>query len=470
MFSDLVAAVDIGTTNVKIGLFNFSGEKIFLFQQRCFESSRSGVHEVSTEKWWKAVVQGFHSIDSSYRKNIVAICITGQGPTTIMVDERQKVFGKAITWIDKRGFESLKKIIEKGIDGQTATVVAHLIEVEKNLTQKVYLLQPSDFIIMKLTRKIVNASFPQSGYLPWNKEILEKFNLDKKFSIPPLVNTGEVISSIDRSIARVLGVNDKALIIAGAPDFAMALIGTGVLEDGMLCDRGGTSQGLTLCSAKKILHPGLITTPFFLDDYWKISGVMTTTGGAYEWFSRQVARTRLVNLARLMQIKRPTGVIFLPHLNGERSPYWNPSLRGAFFGLSFNDDWKTMLVSVVEGVAYAIREIVELMKKSGCDIKTIRTTGGQSLNDLWNQTKSDVLGKELEVVNVHESELLGCAIVAISSLSKESFLQISKKIVRVSRKFLPCMDKHEVYSRLFELYQLIHRRNEDIFEKLTKSL
>jgi len=463
--SELFATIDIGTTNVKVAVFDTNGEKLFEFQQRCAESSKNDIHELNPDRWWKVVVQAFHTMEDDTRKKIVSICVTGQGPTTVMVKEDGKLFGKAITWLDKRGYEHIGSIIKKGIDEQIATVISHLIFL-KEISQRVYLLQPSDYIILKLTGLIVNATFPFEGYLPWNYEALEIFDLHKTFLIPQLIPTGNSVGKIKPEVARTLKVDEQVEIISGAPDFAMALVGTGTLEDGMLCDRGGTSQGLTLCSKKKIVCPGLMTTPFFIKDYWKISAVMTTTGKAYEWFSQNVARTRLVELSQLITVKRPTGVIFLPHLNGERSPYWNKNLRGVFFGLSLKDDYRSLLVSVIEGVAYAMRNILQLMESHGCKVKKIRATGGQAMNNLWNQIKADVLGKEIEIPQIFDSELLGCAIISICAFTKEDFRSLSKKMVRISKIFSPSAQRHTLYERFFEVYKSLHERNMDLFEQL----
>ncbi|MFN3282880.1 MAG: FGGY-family carbohydrate kinase [Pseudothermotoga sp.] len=465
MYSELFAAIDIGTTNVKVAVFDRNGDKVFDFQRRCTESTANNTHEIDPEKWWKIVVQGFHTMDENLRKRIVSICTTGQGPTTVLVDKDGRTVRKAITWLDKRGYEYINSIIEKGIDEQIATVISHLLSIQKDIDQA-YLIQPSDYIVLKLTGSIVNATFPFEGYLPWNQKVLELYDLNKTFLIPELIPAGSIIGRISKEVSKTLGLNDQVKIIAGSVDFAMALVGTGVLEDGMLCDRGGTSQGLTLCSRERFCCQGLITVPFFIKDYWKVSAVMTTTGKSYEWLSRNVTRTRLVELSQLIAVKRPTNVIFLPHLNGERSPYWNKDLKGVFFGLTLKDDWRSLLVSVIEGVAYAMKNIVQIMESCGYKIKTIRATGGQAMNELWNQIKADVLGREIEVPEVFDSELLGCAIISNSTLTGEGFTDLSKKVVKISKVFTPMMARHREYERCFQVYKELHERNIDLFSKL----
>ncbi|AEH50282.1 xylulokinase [Pseudothermotoga thermarum] len=466
MSSELFAAVDIGTTNVKLAFFDENGEKVFFCQQRCFSTPKDGVSEVKPEKWWATVVQCFHKADQQLRKKVVAICVTGQGPTTVLVSKSGSTVGNAITWMDKRGMEKLEQITSQGIDEQTAVGLSHLLVLNDLLQEEVFLLQPSDYIVFKLTGRLINASFPRRGYLPWYQEDLEKFRLHEKFLLPEFVPTGQIVSQLEKNVAKSLGLDHTVKVVAGAPDFAMALIGTATVEDGYLCDRGGTSQGVTLCSLVKPENKGLIVTPFMFGDLWKVSGVMNTTGAAYEWMSKNITRARLVELSKLLTVKRPTNLIFLPHLNGERSPYWNPKMKGVLFGLTLENDWKTLLVAVIEGVAFSIRQIMELMEESGCKVKAIRVTGGQALNDLWNQVKADVLNRQIEVPKIHDSELLGCAISCLSALTGEDIAELSKKSVKIEKKFYPVAQRQPDYERLYQLYKLLHERTMDLHEKL----
>ncbi|HEY8542567.1 MAG TPA: FGGY-family carbohydrate kinase, partial [Pseudothermotoga sp.] len=108
----------------------------------------------------------------------------------------------------------------------------------------------------------------------------------------------------------------------------------------------------------------------------------------------------------------------------------------------------------------------EIMESCGCKINTVRATGGQAMNELWNQIKADVLGKEIEVSQIFDSELLGCAIISISALTGENFVDLSKKIVRISKVFTPIMHRHNEYQRYFQVYKELHERNMDLFSKL----
>jgi len=458
-------AVDIGTTNVKLALFDTEGRKLFHFERQCREDVSNGRHEIDPQKWWTAFVRGVRAANEELRKRVRAICISSQGPTIVLVALEGRLVGKAIGWLDNRGQQHLQSLRMQSIDEQTASAVAKLIELKKVLNDNAYLLQPADYLIMRLTGRIVNATFPQYGYSPWYKEILDRFDLLQTFIVPELVEPSNVIGKLLQNVARRLGLPEDVIVVAGAPDFAAALLGTNTLRPGVACDRAGTSEGITLCSDVEVHAPGLITTPFFIDGLWKISGLLTTSGKAIEWMASRVARYRSVKGLSLSNVKRPTGVIFLPHLVGERSPYWSPKLRGILFGLDLESNSKSLIVSAAEGVAFAVRHIVDEMRKAGARVETIRTTGGQATNELWNQIKADVLGMNVELVRP-DAELFGCAILAISCLNGESFTQVAERLASVKKRFTPDPERHKLYNKFYEIYLELHERNLDLFERL----
>ena len=142
---------------------------------------------------------------------------------------------------------------------------------------------------LSIIGRLANMSFPTSGTFP-SEEALEERGWSNAFLVPELIETGRPLSFVNQEAAAGLGLTTQTLITSGAPDFVAALIGTGTVENGFLCDRGGSSQGVTLCSGTKAFPTGLMTTPFFTPGLWKISGIMNTTGIAVEWFCKKVIR------------------------------------------------------------------------------------------------------------------------------------------------------------------------------------
>ena len=394
--------------------------------------------------------------------------ITGQGPTIIGIRDSGDISLNAITWLDSRGEEYQTKLINKGLDPQFASVISKLQCVKDNVGYKNYLIQPADYIAYRLTGRIVNMSFKQFGYLPWNKELIESEKLNDHFILPELVESSKTVGLIQKNVAEELSLPKSIKVVSGSPDFAAGLVGTGTVKSGFLCDRGGTSQGVTLCSDIKRDIKGLITTPYFLNNLWKISGIMKTSGRALDWFTEEVLHSQVKNLKNLKSVKRPTGIVFLPYLSGERSPYWNPDAKGIFFGLNLDSNREDLFVSIMEGISFSIRDIIERMEENGLKINKIRMTGGQTQSELFNQLKADILGREIELPDISESELLGTAIYAIANDSNEEISQTADRLISIKKTYQPDMMIHQKYTKLFKVYRNLYERNKDLFIKLPK--
>ncbi len=380
------------------------------------------------------------------------------------VNESGVALGRAITWMDQRGSEYLEEVMTAEPDEQLARVLCKLITLGRNTSERSILLQPADFINLRMTGVTANCSFETEGFLPWKESTLKKLELEESFEIPELIESGRVVGKVMRRVADELGLSRDVEVVSGSPDFAAALVGTNTVRSGDLCDRGGTSQGITLCSRSKAEIEGLLTTPFFISDHWKISGLMNTTGKALEWLQEKI--TSKHHLKDELSEKRPTGVVFLPYLSGERSPHWDDNARGLFFGLDLETNAETLLVSVMEGVAHGISQIIGKMESAGCEIDNVRTTGGQALNALWNQIKADVLGKIVQVPEMKDSELLGAAIYAISYLRSCSIVEASDSLFRIEHVFHPDKEKHQFYQMYQPVFETLYENNKGLFRDL----
>jgi xylulokinase len=439
----------------------------FIAQIRIPENRSQGNDEIDPGNLWKVISMLLNRLPANLKHDLSSVCITGQGPTILPVSITGKPLYRCVTWLDQRGYDKIPEYLSLGYDAQIATGLAKLKWLERSIDETAFLIQPADYIGYKLTGKMMNMSFPYPGYLPWEQKALSEANLDARFKIPELVPTGTIAGMIKKTIAQKFDLPKKIVLISGAPDFVAALIGTGTVEDGFLCDRGGTSQGVTLCSSRKLSPPGLMTTPFFLPDLWKISAIMNTTGKALDWFGQKVIQKPLERLlSSAADMDRPTRLLFLPYLNGERSPYWDSSARGLFFGLDLESDAVKMSVAIMESTGYAIADAVRRMENAGCTVRTIRTTGGQAANFLWNQIKADILQKPVELPTVTESELLGNAILSISAFTNREIPVISRQTVHIKETFLPEENRAKEYQYLLNLYTRLYESNKELFSLL----
>jgi len=456
--------IDIGSTNCKIGIFSENGDLIHRDDQPLISVSKNGKEEIDPSEIWKAVSAMLGRMPETTKKQMATLCLIGQGPTIIPVKISGEPLYNAISWLDDRGKERIPIFMDQGIDPQLAAGLSKLEWLRKELTEPAILLQPADYIAYQLSGKMVNMSFPYAGYLPWSQESLDQSGLSADFRIPELVETGHPLSSLSPETVARFGLSPKTLLVSGAPDFVAALVGTGTVEEGFLCDRGGSSQGVTLCTETKAFPSGLMTTPFFLPGLWKISSIMNTTGISLEWFCSKVARQPFgPSLEKAATVDRPSKILFLPYLNGERCPHWDSHAKGIFWGLSLESDADRMIVAILESVGFAMADAIERMEQTRCSIKTIRTTGKQALSPLWTQIKSDILGKPIAVPHIQESELWGGALLAMKERTRKDLPSLCRDKVRIDHTFYPDRRKNEVYKELLSIFQSLYAVNKPLF-------
>ncbi len=466
----LFCGVDVGTSSTKIALFTSKGRMLYR------SAAASAAPASQSQQIWGTFLQAWNTVPDIWKKEIQALCFVGHGPTIVPLvpdPEDKGSEGPVIGWWTHPPAHFLAQAHSKGFDPQIAPVMAKLVAWKNQSgappSEPIALLQPTDYLSFRCTRIIANSSFPVPGFLPWNSEALETMGLNPWFSAPRCVAAGKVIGRICNPAREKLGLRKDALVVSGCPDFAAALLGTATIEDGLLCDRGGSSQGVTLCSKNRIQRSGLVTTPFFIPGYWKISGMMNTTGSALQWFCAQVAQIPIDGLdALLYDQNRPSPILFIPYLSGERSPHWDPEASGGFLGLRMEDTPQRMALSIMETVGYQIRQIVHLMEEGNGVVREIRSTGGQARSDLWNQIKADVLGRPIVVGASPESELLGAAILAMAGFFGSDPFSLCQTIFAPAKTYLPDRSLHERYNTLFHEFSLLYPEQKARFERLAR--
>ena len=182
-------------------------------------------------------------------------------------------------------------------------------------------------------------------------------------------------------------------MIAGAPDFVMAMLGTGAVAAGDTCNRSGTSDGINYCSPRAVDDQRLLCLPHIVDGLYTVSGVISTTGKALEWFAHLVGRDPTLFERAAQAAPGAGGVLFLPYLAGERTPLWRDDVRGVFSGLALEHGRVELARAVLEAVGYALRDSVTLIEANGGAVNEIRLAGARAHSRWLNQIKADILGR-----------------------------------------------------------------------------
>ena len=482
MAQDLLIGLDVGTTTAKGAVFTSEGELIRLASRSYPMFSSPGIEnsaEADPLKWWQGVVEILKELNDDITPNrVAAISVGSQGPSLIALDKAGEPLATFL-WMDRRAVEEaeiLSRNTGRKIDASFFFPKAYWIKRNRpEIYRKTrWFVGCLDYVSYRLTGEANLSVFPTAPiFKPWDEDLIQESEFDSS-KFPPFSWMGSRLGSVNSEASAATGLPQGTAVIAGCPDFVEALLGTGTVSKGLLCDRGGTSQGLNLCWDREINDQRLFCVPHPIKDgAWNLSGLMSTTGKSLEWYKDNFYGKDVSYESVLEEAGRSSpgakGLIFLPYLHGERSPIWDNEARGVFFGLSLQHGRGDIARSIIEGVAYGVGQIVRIMGSLGASPTRMMISGSQGRSDLWNQIKADVTGLEVHVPQVLDSEVLGAAVIAGFGVGLyPNMVEASEKMVRTAKIFLPDAGRRDVYGRLLEIYESLYPDLQEEFSKLAK--
>ncbi|MEW5817360.1 MAG: FGGY family carbohydrate kinase, partial [Spirochaetota bacterium] len=394
----MILVFDIGTSLLKGGVFERTGEQVLRAEApiHLIENQDPLYHEVDPAEWISALAAASRRLGLEQYRHIDAVVVSGNGPTLVPAGKDGKPLANAMTWMDRRCLKEAEKITELSgsyIDPtfylpKVYWIFLHKPEVYDKTEHFFSCPEYIDYLLTGTACTILPAQ--QFTKYIWTDDLIRKLSMDPgKF--PPFIKPGTLIGRVTENAEKRLGIPAGIPVFAGGPDFIMSLLGTATVHPGRACDRSGTSEGINLCTEHPIEDKRLLCLGHIIEGYHNISGIISTSGKALEWFKLITGREKTGYDALFEDIRQvPAGsdrLIFLPYLTGERAPIWDPLARGSFIGLTLNHGRREMTRAVVESVGYAIRDIIEVMEEIGCKVHDLRITGSQSKSPLWNQIK-----------------------------------------------------------------------------------
>jgi xylulokinase len=462
----MLLTVDIGTSIFKTAVWDFDGNRLSSASIPVLaEPDAKAKYEFECSAWLRAFEYCCNKL-----KNIAgaqAIIISGNGPTLVPVTAEPTVksfelkAANARLWLDRRTVKYQQQVSDiKGGFVDASFFLPKILGIkndENGLYKKTrYFLGCPEYLACALSGQ-ARTVIPSDGFERWfwNESDLQKLNLDAgKF--PPFIRPGEAYGEIRSSVSKKFGFKKNIPVIAGGPDFYAAIIGSGVIKPGQVCDRSGSSEGINLCTEKKFDMAKLMSYGHPVKPFWNLSGVISTTGKALEW-CRDLLRIK--NFKDLFSLASKSesgsgGLVFNPYLAGERAPIWDPDARAVWRGINLNTGQAELARSVLEGICFAIRDVISVMEETGVKAGSLRVTGGLADNDFLNQIKANVTGKQILQPEHKEAELLGLAIIGSCFLGKyDSFAQASEALISIKKSYEPELKYQELYNRLFHEYK-----------------
>ena len=497
---DYLLGLDVGTSGVKALLISIEG-KIISSKTVSYPlvTPHSGWAEQSPYDWWEATVKVIKetvSNNPTHSNQIKGISLSGQMHSSVFLDEKMEVIRPAILWSDTRTSEQCKEIYalagglaklihyvsNPALEGFTAPKILWLKENEPENYKKVkYILLPKDYIRYRLTGELFTEVSDAAGTLlfdvikkKWSTGLLEKLEINQDF-LPPVLNSYDLAGRITKSITEKTGLNSGTPVVAGGADNACGAVGSGITEEGRVMISIGSS-GVVLAQTNNPQADQEGRIHLFnhaCPDSWYMMGVMLSAGMSYEWlqkklFNRSMDYTKLDQLAEEIE-PGSEGLTFLPYLYGERTPHNDANARGVYFGISGKHDQRHFIRSVLEGVAFALKDSLELIKDKGVEIKEIRIIGGGAKSRIWQQILADILDEEVNLLNVEEGPAFGAALIAgVGVGAYNSFIEAGNKIIKVEKTILPGIQNTERYHQNYELYKILYDSLKEDFKELKK--
>jgi xylulokinase len=408
-----LVGLDVGTTGVKAVAISPEGEVLATDEESYpLSTPRPDWAEQDPEDWWRAA----QSVLTRLPFEEIRLGLSGQMHGLVCLDEGDRVLRPAILWNDQRtGAEcmeieervGLERLIEltgnRALTGFTAPKLLWLRRHEPDVYARIRrILLPKDYVLLRLTGEHGIDAADASGTLlfdvrnrRWSDEVADALEIPPAW-LPPVTESTEH---------------------GGAGDQQAAALGVGVVEPGTLSVVLGTS-GVVLAALPEYqaepqarLHVFCHAVP----GTWEAMGVMLSAAGALRWFRDALAPSAsFEQLVAEAQEWPPgaEGLTFLPYLAGERTPHADPSARGVFEGLSLRHGRGGLVRAVLEGVAYGLRDSLELLRGLGVDAHVGRASGGGARSRLWLEIVASVLGLPLELTEVEEGSAYGAALLA----------------------------------------------------------
>ncbi len=484
---------DLGTSALKLLLVDANGEIVnTVVKSYPVEYPNPGWSEQRPEDWWNAFVSGVRElVVGTDASQIKGIGVGGQMHGLVVLDKGDKVIRPAILWNDGRtnketdylngviGKEKLSRLTANiAFAGFTAPKILWLKENEpENFAKISKIMLPKDYINYRLTGVHCTDYSDASGMLLldvknrcWSEEMLQICGVDKK-QMPDLFESYEVVGRLLPEVAAELGLDSNLKLVAGAGDNAAAAIGTGTVNDGSCNISLGTSGTVFISqSSFSVDNQNALHSFCHANGEYHLMGCILSAASCNKWFCEDILNSSDYKGEQENITDAKLGrnhVYFLPYLMGERSPINDTDARGTFIGMRMDTCRADMLQSVLEGVAFAIRDSVEIAKAQGLEIKVSGLCGGGAKSKLWQKIFCNALNIKIVLPQTEEGPGYGAAMLAMVGTGEyKSVKECVEKLVKVKSFLTPDPEIVARYEKQYAKFREIYPTVKKLFKTI----
>ncbi len=490
--------IDVSTTGVKALLVDLNGD---VQGSANTEQPLSTPHPLWSEQdpadWWSGAVSSIRQVlkeTGVTGSQVQGVGLTGQMHGLTMLDSGGQVLRPAILWNDQRTKDQCDEIRARlgkqrlveitgndALTGFTAPKILWVKENEPHIYQKTrHILLPKDYVRYKLTGDFAMDKADAAGTIlldiktrQWSDEMLRSLEIPAEW-MPKVYEGPEITGGISEAAARETGLKAGTPVIAGGGDQAAQAVGVGAVQPGIVALTLGTSGVVFATTDQPFIDPEGRLHAFChsVPGRWHLMGVMLSAAGSLRWF-RDTAAPNLSydELTEGAKSVPPCseGLLFLPYLTGERTPHPDPLARGAFVGLTVRHNRNHLTRSVLEGVAFGLRDSFELIKSAGLEsIRQVRVSGGGAKSELWRQILADVFNAELVTVNTTEGAAFGAALLAgVGTRVWQSVDEACQATVKQTGCTSPQPETAARYDEGYALYRQLYPALKDLSHALS---
>jgi xylulokinase len=448
----ITLGIDVGTSGTKTIAIDDKGTILAsaTAEYPC-DHPRPGWSEQHPDLWWDATVKTLQQILSAGAfkpADVAGVGLSGQMHGSVFLDDAGQVIRPALLWNDQRTAAECAEIEEKAggrealirlvanpaLTGFTAPKLLWLRTHEpKNWDKVRQVLLPKDYVRYRLTGTYATEVSDASGTLlldvanrRWSRELLDKLQIDPAL-LPACHESPEVSARVSAVASKATGLPEGTPVVGGGGDQPAGAVGNGIVRQGVVSATMGTS-GVVFAHADQLgfdplgrLQRGCHAVP----GAWHVMGVVLSAGGSFQWFRNELGKAEVEMAKRqgsdpyflltdeaALAGPGAEGLFFLPYLDGERTPHFDPEAKGAWVGLTARHGRAHMIRSLLEGATFAMRDSLELIREMGVTINQVRLSGGGARNALWKQIQADIYGCDVHTLNSTEGPAFGVALLA----------------------------------------------------------
>ena len=470
--------IDLGTSSIKAILIDKNGTILNVVSKDYpVFNPKENYSEQDPNDWYFKSLEAIKELLSNQdSKSVEAISFAGQMHGLVLLDNNDSIIRNAILWNDGRAFketEYLNQIIgQKVLSKETGNIAFAGFMAPKilwvynnereNFDRIDKIMLPKDYLIYKYTGIFATDVSDASGMLlldvkerKYSQKMLEICHIKEKM-LPKLFESYQKVGTLKQEIAKKLSLKDSVIIAAGAGDNAAAAIGTNTIEDGTCNISLGTSGTIFLPSSRFIVDKNN-SLHSFCDSSGKyhLMGCILSAANCRKWWLEQIIQSN--DYLKDEQELVDSEVIFLPYLNGERSPHNDVNAKGAFINLKTTTSTGAMSKAILEGVCFALKDCLTIVKQNGLEPIKSTICGGGSSSEAWCQMMADVLEIPISKLETNQGPSYGAAILAlVASNEYDNVLQVANKIVKITKTYYPHQERFEYYRNKYQKFRKLY--------------